>query len=112
MRRVWLYAIRLDDVVLEKKRFVHRNPNHVAGKPCYYVGSSIYPPKVRFEKHKAGERSSWWVREYGLHPSTRTCRWRTEPNGGSRGTSGARAGGSSAHALPRAVPSTMWSSTP
>jgi len=71
---VHLYAIRLDDAVMKKKRFIDRNPDYATGKPCYYIGSSIYEPEARFEKHKAGERSSRWVRDYGLHVAKRKCR--------------------------------------
>lgn len=71
---IHLYVIRLDDVVLTKPRFVARNPGYKRGKPCYYVGSSIYKPAVRFKKHKMGERSSRWVRDYGLWVARRKCK--------------------------------------
>lgn len=72
-RVLWLYAIRLSDEVLSRPRFLARNPDYKPGKPCYYIGSSIYPPKKRFEMHKAGHKSSWWVREFGQHVSPSKC---------------------------------------
>ena len=36
--RYRIYVIRLDDSVLRVKWFREANPNHKAGKPCYYVG--------------------------------------------------------------------------
>ena len=68
-----IYAIRLSDEVLKKPEFNRRNPHYEAGKPCYYIGSSIYPPRERFEKHMAGNRSSKWVRTFGLHPASKKC---------------------------------------
>ena len=73
-RTYHLYAVRLDDAVLQRRPFRERNPGHVPGKPCYYVGSSIYPPEVRFAKHKAGVKASRWVRDHGLHVAARKCR--------------------------------------
>ena len=74
MARVyWIYAIRLSDEVLTRRRFLARNPDYKPGKPCYYVGSSVYPPKKRFEMHKSGHKSSWWVREFGQHVATKKC---------------------------------------
>lgn len=69
-----IYAIRLSDDVLQRPKFMERNPHYKKGKPCYYIGSSIYPPKVRFDKHKAGERSSRWVRDFGLYPAYKKCK--------------------------------------
>jgi Uri superfamily endonuclease len=69
-----LYVIRLADEVSTKPKIKACNPNYCAGKPCYYVGASKYPPQERFRKHKEGERSSKWVRDYGLYVVTRRCR--------------------------------------
>ena len=79
--KYYLYAIRLRDDVLSRPKFRAANPLYRAGKPCYYVGSSIYRPKVRFRKHLNGERSSKWVRDFGLHVATRKCKamFETEP---------------------------------
>lgn len=74
MSAAYLYVIRLDDAVLDKKKFMDRNPHYRRGKPCYYVGASVYPPAERFRKHKAGERSSRWVRIYGLYVVKGKCR--------------------------------------
>jgi len=71
---VYIYVIRLDDIVLTRPKFVARDPDYRKGKPCYYVGSSIYKPAVRFAKHKAGERASRWVKDYGLWVAKRKCK--------------------------------------
>lgn len=73
-RTYHLYAIRLDEAVLARRAFREHNPGYVPGKPCYYVDSSVYPPAVRFEKHKSGVRASRWVRDFGLHVAARKCR--------------------------------------
>lgn len=42
---------------------------HAAGRegmPCIYVGQSWHAPDIRFEKHKAGEHSSYFVHRFGL----------------------------------------------
>ena len=82
--KYYLYAIRLRDDVLTKRKFVSANPKYRPGKPCFYVGTSIYPPKKRFAKHLAGERSSWWVRTFGLHVAKRKCKVRLKSVHGAR----------------------------
>jgi len=73
-RRVYyVYAIRLDDEVLEKRKFAKRNPGYRPGKPCYYIGSSIHEPAERFRKHKAGHRASSWVRSHGRYVAAKKC---------------------------------------
>lgn len=42
MSVAYLYVIRLDDAVLNKKKFMDSNPRYQPGKPCYYVGASVY----------------------------------------------------------------------
>jgi hypothetical protein len=73
-RTYHIYAIRLDDAVLRRRAFLEHNPGYVAGKPCYYIGSSIHPPAVRFEKHKSGVKASRWVRDFGLWVTAGKCR--------------------------------------
>ena len=68
-----IYAIRLGDEVLDKGKFVKRNPDYRSGKPCYYIGSSTHEPAERFRKHKAGQRASTWVRKYGLYVAAKKC---------------------------------------
>jgi hypothetical protein len=74
--KYYLYVIGLDQAVLAKRKFRTANPGYRDGKPCYYVGTSIYRPAERFKKHKAGERSSAWVRQFGLYVAKKKCRVR------------------------------------
>lgn len=62
-----IYVVRLDDAVLNKKRFREANPNHQPGKPCYYVGMTSLTPEQRFAQHQAGIKDCSFVREFGLH---------------------------------------------
>ena len=65
-RLYFVYVIRLDPEVLNRKRFGKKNPAYRAGKPCAYVGSSVRPPDQRFDQHKEGYRGNRYVKEYGL----------------------------------------------
>jgi hypothetical protein len=62
-----IYVIRLNDAVLNVKRFRQANPNHKPGKPCYYVGMTSLTPEERFSQHKAGYKDCALVRDHGLH---------------------------------------------
>jgi hypothetical protein len=61
-----VYVIELSQDVLDEPRFRKANPDHVAGKPCVYVGMTGLDPDLRFDKHKAGIQSNRFVKEYGL----------------------------------------------
>ena len=62
----YVYVIELSKDVLYEPRFRKANPDYIAGKQCVYVGMTGLNPDVRFDKHKAGIRSSKFVRLYGL----------------------------------------------
>jgi hypothetical protein len=70
---MYLYVIRLDDKVLDIKKFRDRNKGYVDGKPCSYVGTSVHDPDTRFEQHKSGYRSARFVRKFGLYLQRRHC---------------------------------------
>lgn len=61
-----VYVIELSQDVLYESRFRKANPDHVAGKPCVYVGMTGLDPDLRFDKHKAGIQSNRFVKDYGL----------------------------------------------
>ena len=67
-----LYVIRLDDAVLQKRKFRERNPHYrlrairLFRKPCVYVGQTWHDPEVRFQQHKDGDNASPIVRKYGM----------------------------------------------
>lgn len=62
-----IYVIRLNDEVLNVKRFREANPNK-PGKPCYYVGMTSRTVEERFSQHRAGHWDCSFVRDYGLYP--------------------------------------------
>ena len=66
-----IYVVRLDDAVLNVKRFREANPNHKPGKACYYVGMTGLSPEERFDNHKNGHKDCALVRDYGLHLARR-----------------------------------------
>jgi hypothetical protein len=61
-----IYVIRLDPAVLQVKRFRSANPNHVHGKPCYYVGMTSCTAEERFNQHKRGYKACSLVKKFGL----------------------------------------------
>ena len=61
-----IYVIRLDEKVLEERKFMEHNPQYQSGKPCFYVGMTGRTPEIRFEQHKTGYKSNKYARKYGL----------------------------------------------
>ena len=61
-----VYVVLLSKDVLFEPKFTRCNPQYDAAKPCVYVGMTGIAPDERFDKHKAGIRSSKFVRLYGL----------------------------------------------
>lgn len=61
-----VYVIELSKDVLREHKFVKRNPDYIAGKPCVYVGMTGLDPAVRFEKHRAGIKSNVYAQRYGV----------------------------------------------
>lgn len=64
-----VYVIRLRNSVLKMRRFARANPDHIATKPCVYVGSTALSPEQRYERHLNGKTGSNWVKDFhvGLH---------------------------------------------
>lgn len=62
-----LYVIRLDDAVLQERKFRERNPDYRPGKPCVYVGQTSLDPEKRFQQHQNGYKASWIARRYGKY---------------------------------------------
>ena len=54
----YVYVISLKVDVLEERKFIQANPDYVAGKPCYYVGSTSLTPKKRAEQHRTQYRNA------------------------------------------------------
>ncbi len=61
-----IYVIRLDDAVLNVKRFQQANPNHLAGMACYYVGMTTCTAEERFEQHQRGYKAAAFAKRFGI----------------------------------------------
>lgn len=62
-----LYVIRLDEAVLQERKFRERNPNYRPGKPCVYVGQTSLDPETRFQQHQDRYKASRIARRYGKY---------------------------------------------
>lgn len=61
----YIYVIRLNKEVVNRKSFMAANPDYVQGQPCVYVGMTGLDPDTRFDKHKAGIKANRFARDYG-----------------------------------------------
>ena len=61
-----VYVILLDLAVLKHLSIQGLNPGRDPSKPCVYVGMTGLPVDHRFKNHKAGYKSAWVVKKYGL----------------------------------------------
>lgn len=62
-----VYQVELHPSVWDDHKFKTRNHTASKTKPAYYVGATGLDPKVRFAKHKNGEKYNKYVRNFGLH---------------------------------------------
>ena len=60
-----VYVVKLHDDVLKHKKFRVKNPNHVSGMDCLYVGVTQLQPEERYKNHKDNHKAARFVREYG-----------------------------------------------
>lgn len=65
-RSYFVYVIELDAAVQKTGRFRRANPDLKTGAECFYVGSSVREPVLRFAQHKEGYKSNRFAREFGL----------------------------------------------
>ena len=61
-----VYVVLLDPRVAKYKMVRALNPNRDCEKPCVYVGMTGLSPEERFANHKAGLKSAWVVRRFGI----------------------------------------------
>jgi predicted GIY-YIG superfamily endonuclease len=61
-----VYVIELSKDVLNIHKFRDANPYHDSSKPCLYVGVTGITPEERFENHKAGYKSSYFPKKFGV----------------------------------------------
>lgn len=57
-KRFSVYVIELHPNVLEHKRFMKKNPQHILGKPCIYVGMTGLSIEQRYANHERGHQSN------------------------------------------------------
>jgi len=62
----YVYVIKLDDSVLQSRKFRKLNPHMNMELSCYYVGQSANHPETRFWQHKKGYKSNRFARDFGL----------------------------------------------
>ncbi|HQR53165.1 MAG TPA: hypothetical protein PLZ79_07825 [Burkholderiales bacterium] len=60
-----VYVIELAPEVLAQSRFRTRNPQHVPGRPCVYVGMTGLAVAERLANHMRGHKGNAFVQRYG-----------------------------------------------
>ena len=60
-----VYVVLLDSKVRELARVRAENPDANPNLPCVYVGMTGLQPEDRFENHRQGIKSSYYVRKFG-----------------------------------------------
>jgi predicted GIY-YIG superfamily endonuclease len=60
-----VYVVELDTRVLNHYSFRQANPVYTPGNPCVYVGLTGLEVEKRFENHKRGYQSNYFVSRYG-----------------------------------------------
>jgi predicted GIY-YIG superfamily endonuclease len=61
-----VYVVLLDPAVGRLRKVKKLNPARKAELPCVYVGLTGLDPSERFENHKAGVKSAWVVKRFGV----------------------------------------------
>jgi hypothetical protein len=61
-----VYVVLLDSAVSKIRKVRAENPKRDAKLPCAYVGMTGLTPEERFSNHKAGIKSAWVVKRYGI----------------------------------------------
>lgn len=57
----------LDSRVAKIRKVRAENPDRDPKKPCIYVGMTGLTPEERFANHKAGVKSAYVTKRYGIH---------------------------------------------
>lgn len=61
-----VYVVLLDPAAARHRKIRNVNPARKAELPCVYVGMTGLTPEERFANHKAGMKSAWVVKRYGV----------------------------------------------
>jgi hypothetical protein len=61
-----VYVVLLDPAVGRLRKIKAINPARKTHLPCIYVGMTGLAPDERFANHKAGVKSAWVVKRYGV----------------------------------------------
>jgi predicted GIY-YIG superfamily endonuclease len=62
----YVYVVLLDPAVGRLRKVQRENPLRLDDKPCVYVGMTGLSPEERFANHKAGIKSAYVVKRYGV----------------------------------------------
>ena len=61
-----VYVVLLDSSAARHRSIKKLNPARNPDLPCVYVGMTGLTPEERFANHKAGVKSAWVVKRYGV----------------------------------------------
>jgi hypothetical protein len=61
-----VYVVLLDAAAGRHRKIKNLNPHRRPELPCVYVGMTGLTPEERFANHKAGVKSAWVVKRYGV----------------------------------------------
>jgi len=61
-----VYVVLLEPAAGKNRKVRAANPHRDPAKPCVYVGMTGLTPEERFANHRAGIKSAWSVKRYGL----------------------------------------------
>ena len=61
-----VYVVLLDSSAARHRLIKKLNPSRNPNLPCVYVGMTGLTPEERFANHKAGVKSAWVVKRYGV----------------------------------------------
>lgn len=61
-----VYVVLLESAAGRHRKIKNLNPARKPELPCVYVGMTGLTPEERFANHKAGVKSAWVVKRYGL----------------------------------------------
>jgi hypothetical protein len=61
-----VYVVLLKPEVMKLRKVREANPKRDPAKHCVYVGLTGLSPDERFNNHKRGIKSAYWVKKFGI----------------------------------------------